>query len=170
MAQWGAVVTFYNGREALPRCLLTRQRPSKWAVDKKPVVREIHSIKQAAEFSWTTRSMQQWRDLLVTQFQHEARVTQGSRLWLGEANSAIQGSLHELLISGTPGNENHFKSCWYGYIRKSRRGNIYSCHLQKTIWPTLLADGSLSWGLCCHFPPLKADTMIIFLTFHALFS
>lgn len=124
MAQWGAVVTSYKGGEALPRCLLPRQRPSKWAVDKKPVVREIHSIKQAAEFSRTTQSMQQWRELLATLFQHEARVTREPRLCLGEASSASQGVPHELLISGTPRNENHCKSCWYHYIRN--QGAVHS--------------------------------------------
>lgn len=124
MAQWGAVVTSYKGGEALPRCLLRRQRPSKWAVDKKPVVREIHSIKQAAEFSWTTQSMQQWRELLATLFQHEARVTREPRLCPGEASSASQGVPHELLISGRPRNENHCKSCWYHYIRN--QGAVHS--------------------------------------------
>lgn len=120
MTQWGAAVTFYNGGEALPRCLLTRQRPSKWAVDKKAVVREIHSVKQAAEGSRTAQSMRRWRELLVPLLQHEANVTQGSRLCLGEASSAKQGSPHELLISGTPGNESPFKLCWYCNIRNQR--------------------------------------------------
>lgn len=173
MAQWGAAVTFYNGGEALPRCLLTRQRPSKWAVDKKAVVREIHSEKQAAEGSRTAQSMRRWRELLVPLLQHEANVTRGSRLCLGEACSAKQGPPHELLISGTPGNENPFKLCWYCYIRNQRVA--YSGpHLHMS--PTEDNLSCLCWTLeggeedYSQLPPLKAVIMIIFLTFQALSS
>lgn len=160
MTQCNIWVTFDDGRETLPRCLFTRlRRPSKWSVDKKPVVREIHSRKQASELNQTTWSMRNRGELLVAQCPSNVKQwwpgIPGSRL--SEARSVSQGSPDDCLISGAPEDWNWFKLCCY-YSARNLRGKFIldkSPHRQhlhmsptKDVFSVFTWETTTVWNIC----------------------